>query len=265
MWALIIILILLIYFLGNGMFILVPFVIIVIAAYLVIKNNNQYKDKSRLKEELLEIENFNPSISFVLGDGSFLFAIDKQNELVTIIDRATTYTYPFEDILGVEMLQNDILITSKSTSRTIGGALLGGMLAGGAGMVVGGLSGVEETHKQGSDISLILTVKDFENSTLVLINKKAVEMHGTKRKWHRVNAADTGYSDEVLNLFDFVKEIQSIISIIIDRVDRQSMDFYSPKKESSADEIVKYHKLFQEGIITEEEFELQKYKILNRD
>lgn len=47
-----------------------------------------------------------------------------------------TTSISIKDIIGVEILEDETIISKKSTSRTVGGAILGGV-----GSVVGGLSG----------------------------------------------------------------------------------------------------------------------------
>lgn len=73
-----------------------------------------------------------------------IFAFDDTNRWIVIFDfnkEITTERIKYEDIHSVSLLIDDVTIYSKSSSRTVGGALVGGALLGAAGAVVGGLSG----------------------------------------------------------------------------------------------------------------------------
>ena len=50
--------------------------------------------------------------------------------------------------MSVELLEDNTTIASRSLGRTVGGAVVGGVLAGGAGSVVGGLSGNQTMKKK---------------------------------------------------------------------------------------------------------------------
>ena len=62
-------------------------------------------------------------------------------------------------------------------------------------------------------------------------------------------------------------EIKDLISVIIDRIDNKAVptqESITPKSTNSmADELLKLNELKEKGILTEEEFNAQKSKILN--
>ena len=50
-------------------------------------------------------------------------------------------SYSLKDLLQVEIIEDNVTITKTSRTSQVGGAIVGGMLAGGVGAVIGGLSG----------------------------------------------------------------------------------------------------------------------------
>lgn len=119
-------------------------VVMVLAA--VISGINMSKKKAERQEKIeakeRQIADFTPSVSITGHLLSYRLAIDQARRKILIVkpDEAPLLI-PFEQVLSVTSKEGDSVILSKSTSRMIGGALAGGLLAGGAGAVVGGLSG----------------------------------------------------------------------------------------------------------------------------
>lgn len=105
-----------------------------------------------------------------------LVAIDKNLEKVCIIDFKKALSelsidkinvrqhFRFiepKDILKVELFENGNSI--NSSTRSIGGAILGGALFGGVGAIVGGLGGSSESKATANTIEIRLIVNDKEN------------------------------------------------------------------------------------------------------
>lgn len=75
----------------------------------------------------------------------------------------------YSDILKVELKEDEIPINVTSRTSQIGGAIVGGALAGGTGAIIGGLSGKQIQKRTVSSIKLIVTVDDLNRPFLEFI------------------------------------------------------------------------------------------------
>jgi hypothetical protein len=197
--------------------------------------------------------------------GIYLFAVDEVNEKIGYVFNNKKTIIDFVDIIGVELKENGNVVIKKNATRTIGGALVGGALAGAAGSIVGGLSGnsTQENKVTSVYVKLLLrsldnpslTIPCFENwmsSKIVITSKEARQGEGYVYNFGKKNAV----------------EIKDLISVIIDRIDNKTKSLIeqstSMSPNSIADELLKLTSLKEKGILSEEEFLLQKTKILNQ-
>lgn len=149
-------------------FILIPLGLSFICAY--------FKSIKRKKADtiLSQITEFEVSKKYY-GD-KVLVAIDKNLEKVCIIDFKKALSelsidkinvrqhFRFiepKDILKVELFEDGNSV--NSSTRSIGGAILGGALFGGVGAIVGGLGGSSESKSTANTIEIRLIVNDKEN------------------------------------------------------------------------------------------------------
>ena len=163
-------------------------------------------------------------------------------------------------------MEDNTLLSSKSTSRTVGGALIGGALAGGAGMVVGGLSGDSKQKKKVSKVSVKIKIRDYSTPTLLIECFNASEL--TANFYSEIKTDDTQYGAFYQTELQNAQKIADYISVIIDEVDRQArqqaqvVQSTSTEKISVAEELSKLASLKEQGILTDEEFQAQKMKLL---
>lgn len=197
--------------------------------------------------------------------GSYFFAVDETNEKVGFVTKSETIIINFIDIIGVELIENGNIILKKNATRTIGGAILGGVLAGGAGSIVGGLSGSSTQQNKVTSVHIKLLLRSIDNPSLTIIcldnwmNSKIVKTLKEARQ-----AEDYVYNFGKRNAI----EIKDLISVIIDRTDHKHKYLVVSKASMPsnlvADELLKLTSLMEKGILSEEEFTLQKNKILNQ-
>lgn len=194
--------------------------------------------------------------------GFYTFAIDDESEKIAFVSEYTRKIIDYKDIIGVEIIEDGNTIMSKSASRTIGGALIGGVLAGGAGSIVGGLSGNTKQKNKVSSLSVKILIRDtqypsleikcFESSTMTTERKKSLETEG-KLESHIYQSCKRQ-----------ANEIKDMLSVIIDKMDNKSKkNNFNPSSNSIADELLKLNDLKEKGILTEVEFAEQKKRILN--
>ena len=162
--------------------------------------------------------------------------------------------FDFEDIYSCELLKDNSVVSKKSTVRTIGGAIIGEAIGGRGGMIVGGLSGGSHSRNITNLIELKIVVKDIESPT------------------HKItfyNSGGRSLKSQFNELSSEAEKWNARINLIIEQID---LEYASQKEEaettpndgnqSLADELAKLHELKQKGILTEEEFNAQKKKLL---
>lgn len=72
----------------------------------------------------------------------------------------------YKDIVQVELKEDEHSIVVTSRTSQIGGAIVGGALAGGFGAVIGGLSGKQKQKREVKKIEMLLTLDDLKTPYL---------------------------------------------------------------------------------------------------
>lgn len=237
-------------------------IIAIIAITIMVSNNSFKKHQEELRNLFVSIPNFTTTHYVADIDNRFVLLLDDNAKRLCIINEGEKTVLDYSQIISVEYIVNEKSICSKSTARTIGGAVLGGMLAGSAGAIVGGLSGKTTIDSKISSIVIKVMVRDLRNPSIEIL---AFDCRWTvKRK--PVDPDDilcTSHSEPARQFVD------TLIGVI-NEVDNEETTVAkaqptTPKAEiaSVADEIRKLANLRDEGILTQEEFERQKASILS--
>ncbi|MGV2866498.1 SHOCT domain-containing protein [Achromobacter sp. AGC39] len=71
--------------------------------------------------------------------------------------------FDISEVLGAELYIDGECETSTSRSSQIAGAAVGGLLLGGVGLIVGGLSGKKKTNRKVSSVEVRVTIDDTNN------------------------------------------------------------------------------------------------------
>lgn len=185
------------------------FFIAIIAVILFIVIVGSYgNEKQREQEDEFEkqIKESGAIISQHVKCYNGFISIDEDNKKIYLAITAITGKkfkgYSFSDILGCEVVLDDNSVYKKSTLRTVGGALVGSALLGGAGAIIGGLSGASQKKSNIKKAELKITVKDISNPNYKF------EFYGA--------GVPSSFRSQKL---EEVEKWKDIISIIIDRVD----------------------------------------------
>lgn len=200
-----------------GIFIFMVVLIIVAAIFQVCWESNQIKNQGKELEEIINsVSDFTPTKKVIGINNQFVFMVDNNRKKIFYSNHITQKTISYNDIIKVEVIDNGKTIHQKSTIRTIGGAIVGGAVAGSAGAIVGGLSG---GSKQASVVSLVqvkILLRDV-NSPSLLINTFNARNMTVEGKPINSNGAE-GYIYR--NGLKIAQEIADIVNVIIDEVDR---------------------------------------------
>lgn len=177
--------------------------------------------------------------------GSYI-EIDENKKQLIIPDgfmgkKINPRVYNFEDIIDYELLEDGESITKGGLGR----AVVGGALLGGVGAIVGGVTGKKKTKNLINSLKIKVTVNDT-NSPTTYINL--------------INTQTKASSFVYKVAYSSAQEILSIFAVITQSKPQQE----GSSNISTADELLKLKQLLDEGILSKEEFDVEKNKILNR-
>lgn len=241
-------------------------IVVAIIAGILQANANSKKEKERgerLSQKVSGLADFNSSTTIVGVKNCYQFLIDNDNRKVCYIDESLKRIVAFEDIINVELLENGTTLSTKSTMRTIGGTLVGGVLAGGAGAVVGGLSGNSKQIQKISDVQIRMRIRDLNNPVLVIKCFDAKTMTAEGKPIKTTSMEGYIYKEGKQH----AQKILDLVSVIIDDVDRNpdnNSQVINQPSSSVADELAKLADLKSKGVLTQEEFEQEKEKLLSK-
>lgn len=224
----------------------------VICAVLV---NNDNKAHSEVKNNVQSIFNeivnsggITPTKIFKPILEEYIFAIDENNRKIAYVSANVNRVFNYDDIINFELLESGSTIFQKSAMRTIGGALVGDVLAGGVGAIIGGLSGGQYERRKVSSIVIKILLKDIQNPSVEIVIFENFKL--------------PPYSDDPAMpfLYGDASTICDILSVIVDGEKNEKVS--NNTTSNIAEDIAKLHKLLQDGVITEEEFTKMKNKLI---
>ncbi len=218
-----------------------------------IATNNKKKD---MESRLNALPDFSPTQQVMGCDGNSGLAVDEPRKRICLIINSgagiSERIISYKDILSVELFEDGTSITKTVRSSQIGGAVVGGLVLGGVGAIIGGLSGKTETSGKIKRVDLRLIVND------------------TKAPLHDVAFMNVeGKKDGIIytQAIQQARRWHGIVEVLIKRADAEER---LPKIEerlalpapSVADEIKKLAELHSSGVLTLEEFQQQKMRLL---
>lgn len=223
------------------------------------------EQKEHVQQKIADIfirENFKRSNNkfFIFNDYDSMIALDEDNRKVAFISsKGIVYKIVnYKDILESHVVEDGISITKTSRGGQIGGALLGGFIAGGVGAIIGGLSSEKRTSDKVKKIELKIIVNDTDKPVQTITFLK-----GENDKMFNKDTHEYKYA------ISQAEHWQSLMSVIIKQADEEEKQSKKGIKESNnnfystADELKKLVDLKNNGILTEEEFNQQKQKLLS--
>ena len=241
-----------------------------------IQNVKNEEEKKERAEKLKKVtKKFHVSAKVVGVNNRYQFIVDDVDKRIILVE-ATGYKkiVPFDKIMSVEMVEDNTMISSRSIGRTIGGALIGDLVAGRAGMIVGGLSGDTKQTKRVSKVEVIIKMRDFNDTALHIPCFDArLETNNTKKD---IKPEDSIFGPMYKKGVADAIKITQLVDIIIDQIENPSMQPVSatptqPSEKniesadtstSIADEIKKLVDMKAQGLITDDEFITLKSKII---
>lgn len=238
---------------GYLIFGLIAFVFIMILMIADSKNKAEQKAKD-VQSMSLKIDKDNGFKTFkkiVSRNSTFILSFNEDDKKLLISKKDAIDTINYEDIIGVELIQDNIITSSKSTSNIVGRAIVGGVLLGGVGALIGGVTGKDKQKESASYIGLNIHTK---NNTIELCVFDSLNEFASKK----IKKGQLLWSEYEAGRKQ-AKEIERLLRVIVDK----NTPIKTPQS-STADELSKLGTLLKDGLLTQEEFEQEKAKILNR-
>ena len=195
--------------------------------------------------------------------GNYLFIMDEFFKVLVIVGESSHEIFNYTDIIEVSYEENGTQLYTKSASRTVGGAIVGGVLMGGAGAVVGGLSGASKQNKEVKSIDVKILLRSTSRTSCVLhfndANRTLKTKEESDKSLYETYTKNANEAKDILSvIIDNAKQIQVSAPVV------QPLVQQVPSSSSSvADELAKLAKLKADGILTEDEFQAQKAKLLD--
>jgi len=224
---------------------------------LAIVNSSKRRD---MAQSMSGLKDFTPDFEIMGATGDNGVAIDESRGKLCLLTRVAGRIHrrviPHTDLLSSEIFEDGETVTKTVRSSQLGGAVVGGLLLGGVGAVIGGLSGKRVQQGKIKRVELRLTVNDAASPThTVGLLGQEVARNSMLYKM----ASDTA------------RTWQARMDVLIKRADAESAKSQQqralPATERSgsvADEIQKLAKLKEQGALTQAEFDSEKAKVLNR-
>lgn len=215
------------------------------------------KEKAIASKLEVPLPDFSPTQQVMGTMGKSGLAIDERRNKLCLISVNGTDVYrrivSCKDILSVELFENGTSVTKTSRGSQIGGVIVGGILLGGVGAIIGGLSGKSESSAKVDRIDLRIVVND------------------TKSPLHDVSFLVDELYSKLEKQRDIARRWHGIISALIKRAETEEQSLRvaeerkAPQKQPStsvADELKKLAELHDSGVLTLEEFQQQKTRVL---
>lgn len=228
------------------------------------ENDEAYEDAlKQIEKVVIPSPVFEETKSIISYDLQSKVAIDTKNKQIAIWTNKhkdnfvyssgnykyeySIHCYDFKDILSVEMLVKGESISITSKSSQVGGALVGGAIAGNVGALIGGLGADSKTIDVTTRKDLALTINDLNNSLFIINFYREypdMKVRGTRNKIFK-------------NTDNNLREWYGILKHVI-KSDEETT------KVNNATEIEEFFLLKEKGIISESEFNEFKKNKLNK-
>lgn len=229
-------------------------IVIITIAVVAVKflTRQQKSEKENNYKESINKNNFIVEQEYFINDYSKIM-LDETHKKIAIYNEEGFQCFKYEDLIDFEIVENgSSIIQSKIASTLAGGILLGGL---------GALAGANG-RKQINDIcnSLILKMY-FSNNGAVCITEKINDRALYKNSIEYKSLSST--VDNIVSVLKYVKQ-QADYSVYSNSRTASAKENNKIEDTSSINQLEKLAELKEKGIITEEEFEESKKKILSK-
>ena len=192
---------------------------------------------SAKRKNLVLIQKFHPTKiigPFAFDDNTQTFTITKCNDITNL--------YTYSQIESFELLEDGFSVTKGG----LGSAVAGGLLFGGVGAIVGGITGSKKTKDVCKSMQIRVT---FRNSPYLAEIPYFIVMD--------TDVNSMAYKEASQSAQAAIVALQNAVNLANPQTTKTNIQTIS-----SADEILKFKQLLDMGIISQEEFEAKKKQLL---
>jgi hypothetical protein len=213
------------------------------------------------KAALFHDTKFSTTQSWATPDFSDAIALDEERKLIALIQGTKKNpfgrVFPFDKLVSVDLIVDNDVITSTARGSQAVGAAVGGVLLGGAGILLGGLSAKTKSSKMINKLELKLTIEDLKSPIWVIKFLPSPKLANSLE--FKAAAEDAEHWLGVLSVIVNMSDKDFRTQLASTEVQTKSIP-----TASVADEIVKLSALVEKGLLTREEFDSQKQRLLSQ-
>lgn len=235
-------------------FIIIVVIITIAVITISIKAKKHFAKKRQEVQDLInDTPDFTATYTYIDDTGYSGISIDEAESKILLLSRSEPElelkhrTIENRDIFSSELFEDGDTVHKTSRSSQAAGAVVGGILLGGVGAVIGGLSGKTIAKGKVKRIELRLIVNDSDNPIhdICFLNREVSR-------------------DEVLykGSSDMARQWQARLDVLINRADKEDLINENKSFDSISNEIRKLADLKSDGIINDKEFSEQRDKLL---
>lgn len=131
------------------------------------------KHRKKVLQEALSKNKFDAADAFLQKNGISIIAIDKSKKHLLVGDIVQQKIIDVAHIQSLEVFENENSLVKTNIGSQAGRIAVGGLLAGGVGAVIGGLSASQTGSKFIKELSLKIVIDDFDapNHKMYFIRK----------------------------------------------------------------------------------------------
>ena len=233
------------------------------------------------EHKIVEIPNIDKTTSF--RHSNLHFVVDKTNKQLLIIRvDMMSITYKvlyYDEIQGVDISEDGTSVFNKSTSSAVGRAVVGGLLFGGVGAIVGGVTGKSKEKKTLNSYKVTIQLSNISDPIYEIEFVSTPIEAGTTLGDGMIKQIKTCANQLKSVLTSIIKDNEIQLNLqqaqaqaILQAEAQKHLESTEPKaiqehngSSSIADELLKLSELHKLGVLTDEEFEVQKQKVLNKN
>lgn len=233
------------------------------------KTRREQEDKDRIRnirDIKSRLTNFNVTNEYFSPDKKSAIFLDEEHmEICIVWDDLSKYkVYEHNELVQIEIIIDGESITKTNRKNQFKGAVMGGLLAGNVGALIGGLSSETNTEKEIKSIDLKVVVDDLKQPNHV-INFLSASINKNENETILINKNSESYKDS-LNKIEYW---YNILTVLVKRANKEVAKNYADNNEkdvpksNNIDDLNNLAQLYKEGLLTREEFENEKKKLLN--
>ena len=156
-----------------------------------------------IKRRIKELDDFEADDVYVSDQNLGGVAIDLKRREILLTDAEEFRRFTVPSIVSCEILEDDVQLAYANRGSQLAGVAVGGILLGGVGAVIGGLSGSKRSVSKVRKMILRLVTDDFQNPNhdIVLLDwihdkhgapRDSMVYRGRHSKWRNCGTAGCG-------------------------------------------------------------------------